>query len=728
MSTTEEQMLKQLAEAAGLEPGYWDTWGKWVEIPAATKAQLLQAIGFDISSPEAISDELLQFEARYSRSPLRPVTVVWKSALPAALTVTVPTIPESRWRLAVEPEQGGSISKVFRPSEIGVAEIVAAPAGPQGVVRVLIGGELEPGYHRVTLFVDQAGHETEVAKSLLIVAPDSCYLPPEILPDKKVFGVGVQVPSLSAVNDLGAGDLGHLNRVIDTVAGWGGALVGLNPLHAASYRDAASISPYSPESRSCFSPLLIDIDAAARFLEIEINPAERERIAAEADSLRAAELIDHLGVWHLKRRVLEGFFVEFKRQKGRGAKLAAKFADFKNALHPPVADYAAYRAIQESLEKDHPSIWGWPVWPTELQDRESKAVQEKLEQEKDRVEFHIFLQWLVEEQLARAQERCKSAGMAIGLYLDLALGSSSGGADVWARRDLYALDASLGAPPDLLNVMGQDWGLPPLVPFFMDYAAYGPFIEALRANMRYAGALRIDHFMSLMRLYWVPKGRTAAEGAYLRYPFQELLGILALESCRNRCVVIGEDLGTVPEGLREEMESRSILSYKVFPFMKSDQGFVEPADYPRKALVTSGTHDMATIRGWWLGGDIENWEKFDMIRPPLSADGLRGGREWEKSASAKLLSNRNVSIDPASAEPPAVLIPALSGMLAETPSLLQVIQAEDLFGLDDQVNVPGTVLEHPNWQRRIPVPVDRWAAAKQPAAVIAAVKTKRPPR
>ncbi len=726
MENKQKKSIDLLAAAAGIEPGYWDTWGRWIEVPHVLKADLLNAIGFDLSSPEAIMDELFQFESRYWRSPLRPATVVWQSALPAAIPLAIPPRPDSRWRLLIEPEGATEISRTFRPSELPIKEIVNTKSGELGLATIQIGDGLPCGYHRVSLFVERSS--APVSQSLLIVAPDCCYLPPELLPEKKVFGIGVQVPSLCSYEDLGAGDLGQLKLAIDAVASWGGSFIGLNPLHAASYRDAGSISPYCPESRACFSPLLINVDDAARFLEIERSAGERDELALAADPLRTPDLIDHLGVWRLKRRVLEGYFDEFKsRDPGGSSSLARKFAVFIEEAHPPIHDYVAFRAIQDSLESKDPSIWGWPVWPAELQERNSPAVERFLEAEERRVDFFLFLQWLVAEQLEATRKQAADRGLTVGLYLDLALGSSAAGADVWARKDLYALEAGLGAPPDLLNVLGQDWGLPPLVPFFLEYAAYGPFIEALRANMRYAGALRIDHFMSLMRLYWVPRGRSAAQGAYIRYPFHELLGILALESQRNRCIVIGEDLGTVPEGLREEMECRSILSYKVLPFMKSAGGGFAPfGDYPRKALVTSGTHDMSTLRGWWQGADIENWQRFGMLRPPLTEEGMLADRKNEKVRLIERLNEKGQYLfDSQSADSPQGFNAAVTTALAGTRSLLQVIQAEDLFNEREQVNVPGTVDQHPNWRRRIPVPVEKWAESEAALEVLSGAREQR---
>ena len=753
MSDEKEKVVDDLAQAAGIEPGYRDAWGKWVEVPREIKSEILQAIGFDISTAAAAEEELIHFESRYRRSPLRPVTVVWQSALPAAISVTVPLNSPGSWRLSIDPEPGNPesaeseprrrIDLMFNPRDYGQREIITAPSGDQAVLRILIGDGLACGYHRVTLALDQPGtgptgtisSEAEasgtgsiVAQSLLIVAPDHCYLPPSLLPENKVFGVGVQIPSLCSHQDLGAGDLGQLRSVIKTVAGWGGSFVGVNPVHAVSYRDAGSISPYSPESRSCFSPLLINIESAAKFLGIERSAAAAEDLIDQAEELRVPDLVNHRGVWQLKRKILQQFFKKFSNDHRSGdSPLGRLFETFCREALPPLIDYVAYRAIQESLEETDPSIWGWPVWPEELRDRHSAAVAARIAAEQERVNFHFFLQWIVDRQLEECSAECRDAGMPIGLYLDLALGSSMASSDIWANRDLYALNASLGAPPDMLNVLGQGWGLPPLVPFFLDYAAYGPLIEAIRANMRYAGAVRIDHFMSLLRLYWIPRGRTPAEGVYLRYPFQDILGILALESQRNQCLIIGEDLGTVPDGLREEMERRSILSYKVLPFIKADDGkFIPPRLYPRKALVASGTHDMATVRGWWQGVDIDNWQRFDLLRPPLTADGMRSDRQQEKAQLVQMLKEEGAGeFDPAAEDVPPGLIAAVTSVLAAAPALLQVVQAEDLFSEREQVNVPGTVDQHPNWRRRIPLPVESWSYSDAALSVIEGLGSRR---
>jgi (1->4)-alpha-D-glucan 1-alpha-D-glucosylmutase len=303
------------------------------------------------------------------------------------------------------------------------------------------------------------------------------------------------------------------------------------------------------------------------------------------------------------------------------------------------------------------------------------------------------------------------SGMAVGIYLDLAISIDRGGAESWANQKLYAVGASVGAPPDEVNLLGQNWGLPPLRPNELEASRYEAFIATLRANMRYSGALRIDHVMGLYRLYWIPPGASAAEGAYVHYPFADLLTILALESVRNECMVIGEDLGTVPDAVREGLQGARVMSYRVLYFERDKAGaFKPPEHYPVDALVAASTHDLATLAGYWESHDLEVRSQLDLFPSEevrreyvanRSADiaRLREALEREGLLPASDSAPRTASLDPTTAE-------AIHAYLARTPARLFVVQIEDVLGVRDQPNLPGTVEEQPNWRRRLPLRLD----------------------
>jgi (1->4)-alpha-D-glucan 1-alpha-D-glucosylmutase len=323
------------------------------------------------------------------------------------------------------------------------------------------------------------------------------------------------------------------------------------------------------------------------------------------------------------------------------------------------------------------------------------------------------------------------AGLAVGLYTDLAVSIDRGGAEAWANQRLYAVGASVGAPPDAFNVEGQQWGLPPLVPSRLVDAGYAPFIATLRANMRHAGALRIDHVMGLMRLFWVPEGRRPAEGAYVHYPFDDLMALLALESERQRCLVIGEDLGTVPDEVRRVLVDNDVLSYRVLLFERDAAGeFKPPGAYPEAALATASTHDLPTLAGWWEARDVELRASLGLV-----ANDDRRREEWtrgeDRARLLRALERAGLLPEGSRADPEAfpTMTPALAeailAFLATTPSVLEVVQLEDALRVVDQANLPGTVDEHPNWRRRLPLDLEQVFDDAGVAAIVARLASVR---
>jgi (1->4)-alpha-D-glucan 1-alpha-D-glucosylmutase len=381
---------------------------------------------------------------------------------------------------------------------------------------------------------------------------------------------------------------------------------------------------------------------------------------------------------------------------------------------------ALYAALDEYFKSQHSALWGWPVWPESYRDLHSAEVEKFAVSHADRVQFYQYLQWQAEIQLRAAIERAKQLQMPMGLYCDLALGVNSSGAEAWSNQKRYAFKASAGAPPDLLNVKGQVWGLPPLIPHRLREAAYEPFIKALRFNMSFSSALRIDHIMCLMRIFWVPEGCEGGDGTYVRYELDEMIGILALESLRNSCVVIGEDLGTVPNEVRAAMLARGVLSYKVLYFMKDGQGnFMLPRDYPQQALVTASTHDLPTLLGYWFGNDLEVRKSLALFTEHLTYESELAGREADRERllaafKAAGLIKKDADFGPAQANTPIQrqLCDLGHCFLASTPCLLQSVQLEDLLLQREQMNLPGTTKEHPNWKRRLSVSLEDIAVDK----------------
>ncbi|MBV8360989.1 MAG: 4-alpha-glucanotransferase, partial [Deltaproteobacteria bacterium] len=369
----------------------------------------------------------------------------------------------------------------------------------------------------------------------------------------------------------------------------------------------------------------------------------------------------------------------------------------------------------------------WQHWPRELREPDSPGICAFAESHRKDIDFFIWTQWIAHTQLNDAARRAEAHRMTVGLYRDLAVGSSGAGAETWSNPKVVVAGAHAGAPPDLLNPAGQDWGLPPFNPRTLRESGYAPFIELVRANMRYCGALRIDHVVGLQHLYWVPVGHGPDQGAYVSYPFDELAGIIALESQRNHCLVIGEDLGTVPPGFSEKLNDHGILSYRVLYFEKDSDSeqFIAPDEYRPLALATIGSHDLATLKGWWLGNDIAIREQHRLYPDP--EEGLRQRRIRDKEKQQLLLALRMQGLDPGDGDDFYRLSRALHSFLARSSAAIAMVQLDNLTGETSQTNLPATSREHPNWRRRLSKTLEEIKSTPDIADIILAVRSERPP-
>ncbi len=368
--------------------------------------------------------------------------------------------------------------------------------------------------------------------------------------------------------------------------------------------------------------------------------------------------------------------------------------------------------MHAELKKTDDAIWGWPVFPEKYRHFSNPAVQAFIKENQDAVHFYMYLQWLAEEQLAAVQQLATDRGMDIGLYRDLAVGVCDSGAESWADEGALCLDASIGAPPDILGPLGQNWGLPPLNPDYLVKHAYTPYIDLLRANMKHCGALRIDHVLGLLRLWWIPRGDSAQDGAYLYYPVEEMLAILALESHRNQCSIIGEDLGTVPDEIVEPLFEGGVHSYKVFFFETAeDGGYLSPAHYPVQSMATLCTHDMPTLRGFWHCDDLRLGKELGLYPDEAQLEGLFTARAEMKQ---KMLDSirwhgwlpEHIGQDALYVPMDQSLSHAMQMHLAAGSSALLGLQLEDWLEMDKPVNVPGTVDQYPNWRRKLSATLD----------------------
>jgi (1->4)-alpha-D-glucan 1-alpha-D-glucosylmutase len=713
-----DEALARLADDCGIQLAYDDIWGRVQHAPERTLRALLDAFGADAADPAAAL--AARGRALWQRT-VEPV-ILAATARPAfELRVNVRERDERApiaWRL--RHEDGTDREGAFTPADWPLVQRESVDGDAYVARAVRIEGVPPVGYHRLEVF-DARGRAT----AALWVAPGRCWLPPALEAGRRIWGPAVQLYALRSQRNWGIGDFTDLANLIELAARHGADLVGLNPLHALFPHDARHCSPYSPSSRLFLNVLYVDVEAVPEFARCE---RARARVAtadfqARLARLRAADFVDYEGVRAAKFEILELAARELRGER------AAAFERFKRERGADLRRHALFEALQEHLYARDPGRWGWPAWPLQYRDPDSPDVAAFAAAHAERIDFYAYLQWLADEQLAAAAQRARALGMTVGLYADLAVSVDPGGAESWAERALYAHGVRIGAPPDDFNPKGQDWGLPPWRPEALREAAHAPFVAVLRANMRYAGALRIDHVMALMRLYLVPPGSDATQGAYVHYAFDAMLAAVAIESRRNRCLVIGEDLGTVPAAVRAALAAAGVLSYKVLYFERdADGGFRAAADFPALALVAASTHDLPTLAGWWEARDLALRESLYLYPSAELAAAQRAQRARDRPALLRTLEREGLL--GAQSEPPQSVDERLAGAIhahiARTNAAVAVVQPDDIFGAREQVNLPGTTSEHPNWRRRLEVPLERWGEDSRFVACAAAFAAARP--
>lgn len=713
--------MRTLAERLGINASWTDIWGGDHEVPESTLAGLVRSFGIDLSG--GAGQALREFEAEQAAEWLPPVAFSYDDEA-LALDLRLPAEhADSRLGWTLRSEQGEHRSGACAVGELTPQHGRAGPDLPAHLEVRLPLPCPAAGYHRLEVQLEPAGRsegEPPLTGSCpLIIAPRRCYRPqaPE---HRRLYGLSTQLYALRSRRNWGIGDYTDLLVALEQTARMGGSVLGVNPLHTLfpTVADAERASPYSPSTRLFLNTLCLDVEAVEDFTE---SAPARERVGSSEfqlrlRALRAAERVDYAGVAAAKQEILELLYRHFRRRHlGTDSVRGRAFAAFVAEGGRRLELQARFEALQIRLQAEDPGRWGWPAWPQEFQDPAAAAVEDFARRERYLVDYRLYLLWQAELQLARVAERARALGMPVGLYLDLAVSIDRGGAEAWAARGEYALDASIGAPPDDFNLGGQDWGLPPLNPLRLRQSGFVDWIATLRANMRHAGALRVDHVMALLRLFWIPAGGTPGDGAYVQYPLRELLGILALESQRARCLIVGEDLGTVPEAVRTALAEADVLSYRLLMFEREEDGFRPPEAYPERALVAVSTHDLPTLAGYWLGRDIRLRETLGLIPDPQ----LRAGQLLERAGDrVRLLLAleaagrlpENGAIDLAGLPPlDPPLAAAVHGWLARSPAQLLMVQPEDVLGETEQANLPGTTDQYPNWRRKLSLDVEDWA-------------------
>jgi 4-alpha-glucanotransferase len=556
---------------------------------------------------------------------------------------------------------------------------------------VALPGIETPGYHQIEL---GAKHVT------LAVAPARCVTISDLAPGERVWGLAAQVYGLRSRGDCGIGDMAGVIALAKTAAGLQADALALSPTHALFAADPTHCSPYSPSTRLFYNPL--HADPGAIFGVAAVAKARKDAaVEAEAGELEQARLIDwRRSSWtkmKIFRRLFDDFFANDLFANPPTA-LATDFTQFRATHGSSLTEHAVFEALHAARLKTDASDWNWRDWPTDWRDLHSAAVRRFAEDNKVEILFHIFLQWIADRSLSTAQRQATGAGMRVGLIADLAVGMNSGGSGAWSGQNDVLGGLQIGAPPDLFNAAGQNWGLTTLSPRALSIHGFAPFIAMLRACMRRAGGVRIDHAMGLMRLWVVPQGAKASEGAYLAYPLTDLLRLTALESHRHRAIVIGEDLGTVPAGFRDRLAANGIYGMGVLWFERDRAGFAPPHTWASDAAAMTSTHDLPTVAGWWRGRDLEVRAQGGFIS---DLEEEQAARKKDRNALWKACSaaqaTRNDAPSPDQSTP---VVDAVVKFIAQTPSHLALLPLEDALALEDQPNLPGTIDEQPNWRRR----------------------------
>lgn len=564
--------------------------------------------------------------------------------------------------------------------------------------------QLACGYY--TLSAESGGKSCFVR---LIVAPESVYQPKLLANGGRMNGLTMHLYSLRSERNWGIGDFTDLLNLMKYAAEKKLDFVGINPLHALFTSKPAFASPYSPSSREWLNLIYLDVEKVGAFTYNEqlknwlAQPKIRQRIAA----LRITETVTYTAVWACKRDALHMAFNAFEQDTCEAAENErAAFEAFVLEKGKALQGFGLFEALDQYYSR--PGQVGWQSWPSEFHQPDGEAVEKFARSHEREIRFYMWLQWLCAEQLREVNQAAVEYGVKLGIYGDLAVGVARGSADTWLNRQDYCMDLSVGAPPDPLGPTGQNWDLPPLNPLMLKHTGYEKFAHLLRENMRLYGVLRIDHVMALCRLWWVLNGKTADFGAYVHYDAEVMFAILALESRRNRCVIIGEDLGTVPDQARHLLNRYQVFSYKVMYFSKGWNGFQLPEEYPEQAITVISTHDVAPLAGYWTGKDLDTMFKLGTLPDAAAFQTALDEREHDKADLLdKLKETGCLGADvqmPAKAD--ETLLEALHKYGALSRSKLYAVQLENLLGVIDNLNVPGVTEGYPNWAQKMPVSLE----------------------
>ena len=710
-SPPDQGELEEAANAFGVETTDWDIWHREHRASVPALKAILESLGVDTSAKAGLDEGRLKRDRLAWQQLLPPLIRIVEDQPKPEAPVSLPgEHADAAAILRIQLESGSSARVPLQLSAIPVSEQIVLDGAEYVRKQIPLPSNLPLGYHELSIEIGGAASQT----SRLIVYPGRAYQP-AWLEHGRAAGLAVSLYGIRSARNWGCGDTSDLKAMIDWVADKAQAsFIALNPLHAIPNRQPFNTSPYLPNSIFYRNPIYLDLEQVEEFRTSARARAllESDAVQLELRALRASELVEYEQVYRLKLRFAKLLFRCFLKQWAEDTPRAKQFRQYMDGEGELLDRFAIHEALDEAIHRTCPDAWNWRSWPEPYQDPRSATVEEFARKHWRSVLFHKYLQWQLDVQLHAAQEHALQRGLSIGLYHDLALATDRFGSDLWAHREFFISGCRVGAPPDDFSPKGQDWAFPPPRAERHYQDGYRLFAESVRRNCRHGGALRMDHVMRFFRLYWIPEGMDATEGTYVRDRHEDLLAILALESVRQKAVLIGEDLGTVPDEVRHALSRFGILSYRLFYFEQSGGRFRRPEEYPQDALVSATTHDLPTLAGFWIGRDIEARRDAGLLPDDSSYHRMQQDRAVQKQKMLDLLYELKLLPDwypPSAGEIPELtgeLHNAIVGFLASTPAKLMVLNQEDLLKQTEQQNLPGSTAEYPNWRRKMKASVE----------------------
>lgn len=713
--------LEKLAEISGISSEYIDKTGKTHYTTDEVRRCFLKDMGYNTDSDSDIDSNIKTIDESIWKNGLDYVNSFFTNETDTSIKLYIPESDKAYTATCeIEDENGHIQEHTLELTNLPIEERKNIDGKEFIQVKIQIFNQLKPGYYKLRIKLNQHSYQ-----SMIIMAEPKCYLEEGVEEESfRVYGLAIQLYALRSKNNMGIGDFTDLKNIIKLVAKNGGDVVGVNPLGASFPESRDDVSPYRILTRAFLNYAYIDLKAVPEYqaspeVQTLINS---EEIKKQIENLRSLDKVDYLNVYRLKLKLLKEMYAYFKQTHLSSAQgITSRGKDFLQFVKSKGTSFKNTCLFEAILEKHNENGMhnDWRFWPNNYDKINSFHTRDFENINQDLIQFYAYCHWLADNQLSEAAELCKQLNMKIGLYLDSPIGAAASGVEVWENRELFAENMGIGAPADPMRPRGQSWGFAPYHPQKLRQANYAPFISLIRENMQHAKALRIDHAMGLMRLFWVYfiKDNPVVQGAYVYYNMREMVAILSIESHRAKCMVIGEDLGTVPAGFREYMYEHGLISNKVFFRQKDTDGtFLSPKKYQYLSLAQASTHDQATAYGYWLDEDINTFKACHLYVNEEQYQSNLNTRAKERELLIKAFTEQNTfpseeckkdaenKLDGKSV--PEKLEYAVNRYVARSNSAIFLQRIEDIYGQIAMENVPGTIAEYPNWRIKLTIDVD----------------------